>query len=132
MSNVEATQDPAAEPAVAEAAVGADGAPADVQAADDAGAAVDAAPAESVDAAPVDDPLPVEGLVTPDGFVPVAVGAESGITIPEGVEATYGGSYLVHEYRGEVLEIDKVTTSKSERREQIAAFEAAVDAELDS
>lgn len=91
-----------------------DAAAADV--ADDLGAGEDAGVADAAD--------DVERLDVP-------VGAESGVTYPDGVFETFGGSFGEYEYRGHLLEFDKTHQSKAERREQIAAFEAAVDAELD-
>lgn len=117
------TDAPAAEPAVADGQVESNEAP--LSEGGDAVAAVDADAA--ADVADAGDPGADVG-VADDAPAPSPA---PGITIPEGVELTFGGSFSEFEYRGLVLEIDKVTTSKSERREQIEAFIARRDAELD-
>lgn len=123
MSDVDATQDPAAEPAVADGQVDPNEAP--LSEGDDAGAAVDADAA--ADVADASDPGADVGVADDaSAFSPAP-----GITIPEGVELTFGGSFSEFEYRGLVLELDKKITSKAERREQIDAFIARRDAELE-
>lgn len=91
--------------------------------------------------APVDSADPVAGDQD-DGLVPASVNVDvdldlvarrpqDGVTIPEGVESSWGPNEQVHEYRGQTLTLDKITMSKAERLVAIERFEQYVDVELD-
>lgn len=91
----------------------------------------DAAPADVEDAGGDGEAADVAAAADDVEHIDIPVGATSGVTYPDGVFETFGGSHGEHEYRGYLLTFDKTIQSKAERREQIVAFEAHIDRLVD-